>query len=125
MNTFCCCDTTSSYARKSRYLDEQQRCYKKRPCGCSNESYCCKQGATGPTGVTGATGPMGPAGVTGTSFLAKGTVATADNLPTTGNSIGDCYTCGTTGIMYIWDGQNWIDMGIVGGLATYNSPIIF
>jgi Collagen triple helix repeat (20 copies) len=70
------------------------------------------QGPQGNTGATGATGPQGPAG---TGLNMKGTVATAADLPTTGNAANDTYTALDTGHAWTWNGTTWIDIGPIQG----------
>jgi hypothetical protein len=52
-------------------------------------------------GIAGATGPTGPQG---TSIVFKGSVATFDDLPLTGNQVNDSYLVEADGNLYIWDG---------------------
>jgi hypothetical protein len=71
-------------------------------------------GGTGPTGATGADG------ADGTSVAIQGSVATSGNLPTSGNSEGDGYITQNTGHLWIWDGSNWVDAGLIQGPAGAN-----
>ena len=79
------------------------------------------KGDTGDTGATGATGPTGPTGDTGatgapgTSVNIKGEVATVENLPSSGNSIGDAYIVTADGNLYTWTGSAWLDVGQIVG----------
>lgn len=59
-------------------------------------------------GADGATGPQGPVGQ---PVNAKGSVATAGNLPATGNANGDAYEVG--GYIYVWNSTSaqWVNMG--------------
>lgn len=49
----------------------------------------------------------------------KGTVATAADLPMTGNVIGDTYNIAETGSNYAWDGQNWDKLSETLDLTPY------
>ena len=69
------------------------------------------QGPIGPTGNDGAPGPTGPTGAVGQGIAIKGTVATVGNLPTTGNTVGDCYIVESNGHLYVWNGVAWVDAG--------------
>lgn len=40
-------------------------------------------------------------------FKYKGTVATYDDLPKSGNQVGDVYNVDDTGANYAWDGSKW------------------
>ena len=79
-------------------------------------------GATGPQGEkgdTGATGPQGPVGPkgdkgdAGDGIQLKGTVASVDKLPATGNTAGDTYL--VAGHLYIWGNDAWADGGELQG----------
>lgn len=79
------------------------------------------QGAIGPTGspgsngLDGATGPTGPTGPVGAGITIKGTVPTVGDLPSTGNTPGDCYIVESNGSLYVWDGTAWFDSGQIVG----------
>src|SRR5215469_11493872 len=79
-------------------------------------------GATGPQGSTGPAGPQGPQGVPGQSVTIKGSVATAANLPTTGNQVGDGWITTDTGHLHVWTGTAWNDVGNVTGPAGPTGP---
>lgn len=74
-------------------------------------------GAQGPTGPTGPTGPAGANGMDGKSVTIKGSVSTAANLPTTGNTIGDGYIASDTGALHVWGGSSFTNVGQVRGPA--------
>lgn len=84
------------------------------------------QGLPGPQGIPGSTGGPGPAGQQGVQgiqgppgagVVVKGTVATAANLPTTGNSDGDLWITTDTGHGHVWSAasSNWTDIGQIQG----------
>ena len=52
-------------------------------------------------------------GADGTSINIKGSKDNVSQLPTVGNSEGDAYLIG--GNLYIWDGTNWKDVGVIKG----------
>jgi hypothetical protein len=79
-------------------------------------------GPTGPTGAasteagpTGATGPTGPTGATGDGFSLLGGLALIEDLPTTGNTVGDAYAVQEDGDVYVWDGTEWDNIGDILG----------
>lgn len=72
-------------------------------------------GAAGPSGPTGPQGPPGPAGAAGTGVDIKGSVPTAADLPTTGNTPGDGWIADDTGHLWIWGGSSWTDAGEIKG----------
>ena len=41
----------------------------------------------------------------------KGSVEQVSNLPPSSNQIGDAYIISTTGVTYVWDGEEWIVQG--------------
>ena len=49
----------------------------------------------------------------------KGTKATVDALPTTGNKVGDLWHVTADGGEYAWDGTNWQELGSVMDLSDY------
>lgn len=55
----------------------------------------------------------GEDGKDGTSVNIKGTVPTAGDLPTTGNTAGDGYL--VNGDLYVWDGDSWVNAGPIKG----------
>lgn len=75
-------------------------------------------GPQGPQGLTGPQGPVGPKGDKGDAgdgIQLKGTVASVDKLPTTGNTAGDTYL--VSGHLYIWENNSWVDAGELQGPA--------
>ena len=76
-------------------------------------------GPAGPQGLQGLTGPQGPAGPkgdkgdAGDGIQLKGTVASVDKLPATGNTAGDTYL--VSGHLYIWENGVWGDGGELQG----------
>lgn len=65
------------------------------------------------TGPPGPAGPAGPQGEPGTGIIFKGTVATAADLPATGNAIGDMYIALDTDDGYIWEASGWQLIGMI------------
>ena len=66
------------------------------------------------TDAEGAWGiPFRVRGADGTSINIKGSKENVSQLPTVGNSEGDAYLIG--GNLYIWDGTNWKDVGVIKG----------
>lgn len=59
------------------------------------------RGVAGPTGPTGATGATGPTGSQGQGIAITGTVATPQDLPSTGN-VGDAILVTSTNTLYVW-----------------------
>lgn len=53
-------------------------------------------------GTAGPQGPTGPTGAQGQGINMKGTVATVEDLPTTGNVNGDGYVVLSNGNVYVW-----------------------
>lgn len=45
------------------------------------------------------------------AFTYKGSVATVNDLPSSGNKVGDVYDVQATGMNYAWDGTKWDAMG--------------
>jgi hypothetical protein len=72
-------------------------------------------GVQGPAGGVGPQGPAGPQGQAGTGVEIKGSVATAADLPVTGNATGDSYIVQDTGHLWSWDGTKWVDGGEIQG----------
>ena len=83
------------------------------------------EGPQGEQGIQGQDGPEGPPGNPGTSITMKGSVATVDDLPTSGNIENDGYYCESNDDCYVWSGTEWINVGsIVGprGLQGVEGP---
>lgn len=57
--------------------------------------------------------PFKVKGADGTSIVPKGSKNSVADLPTTGNSPGDCYF--VNGYLYVWDGLTWINNGQIKG----------
>lgn len=74
-------------------------------------------GDTGPTGPQGDIGPTGPRGADGTSVNIKGSVASAADLPVTGDSPGDAYIVADSGHLWVYTGPDtgFVDAGNVVG----------
>nr|UWI13321.1 MAG: hypothetical protein [Bacteriophage sp.] len=51
--------------------------------------------------------------VTGQGVVIKGTLDSTDDLPTSGNEIGDSYVI--DGFLWVWNGSNWVNVGKVQG----------
>lgn len=51
--------------------------------------------------------------VTGQGIVIKGTLSSTDDLPTTGNEIGDAYVI--DGFLWVWNGERWVNVGKVQG----------
>ena len=76
----------------------------------------------GPAGadstVPGPQGPIGPSGPQGTSINIRGTVASINDLPASGNSINDAYIVSSNEDLYIWSDTNpdsWVNVGQIVG----------
>ncbi len=69
----------------------------------------------GDKGDTGPQGIQGPKGEDGTSVNIKGSVNTASELPTTGISEGDGYLTEDDGHLHVYNGSNFIDVGLIRG----------
>ena len=82
-------------------------------------------GATGPAGPQGSIGPTGSQGVPGadgTSIEIQGTVSTVNDLPATGNTVGDLWIVdqtgggATAGDGYVWTANSvWLNIGPLRG----------
>ena len=67
-------------------------------------------------GVAGPRGPAGPEGPRGGGVIIKGTLAGVNNLPASGNAVGDAYLVGNT--LWIWtEALQWADAGEFRGPA--------
>ena len=60
-------------------------------------------------------GEKGDTGSQGTSINIKGTVATVDLLPSSGNTDNDAYICSSDGDLYVWNGTSWSNVGSIVG----------
>jgi hypothetical protein len=72
------------------------------------------QGTPGASGATGAVGPQGAKGDPGSGVHVTGSVPTAAELPDDASE-GDAYIVTATGHLHVWDGDDWIDTGLVRG----------
>lgn len=52
--------------------------------------------------------------VTGQGVIIKGTLDSTDDLPTSGNEIGDGYVI--DGFLWVWNGSEWVNVGKVQGM---------
>jgi hypothetical protein len=52
--------------------------------------------------------------VTGQGVIIKGTLDSTDDLPTSGNEIGDGYVI--DGFLWVWNGSEWVNIGKVQGM---------
>lgn len=52
--------------------------------------------------------------VTGQGVIIKGTLDSTDDLPTSGNEIGDCWVI--DGFLWVWNGSDWVNVGKVQGM---------
>lgn len=52
--------------------------------------------------------------VTGQGVVIKGTLDSTDDLPTSGNEIGDSYVI--DGFLWVWNGSEWVNVGKVQGM---------
>ena len=77
-------------------------------------------GPTGPTGPQGDLGPTGPTGPRGGAVNVLGSFATPQELPSTGNQLSDAYIVGEETDLYVWEGNDWVN---VGGILGPQGPI--
>jgi hypothetical protein len=75
------------------------------------------QGTQGDTiqGAFGLQGTQGIKGSDGTSVNIKGSVPAEEDLPPAGNTVGDGYITENDGHLWIWNGANWVDAGVITG----------
>jgi hypothetical protein len=73
------------------------------------------QGPAGPTGPQGPQGDQGVQGPQGTGIHVLSAVATAADLPATGNTVGDTHLVMDSGDLHIWTGDRWQDIGHITG----------
>ena len=72
-------------------------------------------GAAGPQGPAGAQGAQGPKGDVGEGLHVTGSVADAADLLELDAEVGDAYIVTATDHLHIWDGDEWVDVGLVRG----------
>jgi microcystin-dependent protein len=77
-------------------------------------------GPEGPVGPIGPEGPVGPQGPVGEGLLILGSVASEEDLPESGNEIGDAYLIGED--LYIWNGSAWENVGSITGPEGPEGP---
>lgn len=79
------------------------------------------QGATGPQGPQGIQGPKGAPGENATVVNNKGTLGAEEDLPLTGNTVGDAYLIAND--VWMWDNNNsWTNLGPVQGAQGPEGP---
>lgn len=69
----------------------------------------------GPEGPAGPAGAAGTNGADGTSIVIKGSVQTVNDLPLTGDAIGDLFVIISTSDGYFWNGTTWQTIGTIRG----------
>ena len=80
------------------------------------------QGEVGPQGPYGPEGPQGPQGEAGSGITMKGSQPTEEDLPPTGNDLGDAYLVEEDDSLWIWDGGGWISGGSIQGPPGVQGP---
>lgn len=71
-------------------------------------------------GPQGPQGPIGPQGEAGTGVRIIGSLPDPDDLPATGNEVGDAWLI--DGDLWVWDGAAWENVGTVQGPAGPAGP---
>lgn len=74
------------------------------------------------TADPGPQGPQGPKGDPGTPIKLKATIATINDLPTSGNLYNDAYIVDSNNHIYVWQTTSWFDMGQVVGFDGPQGP---
>lgn len=74
-------------------------------------------GPAGPTGTQGPAGPVGPQGPAGLGLNIKGSVPTYSQLPAQPQPPNDAWTAADTGHLWVSNGTQWTDAGLVRGPA--------
>lgn len=69
------------------------------------------KGDKGDKGQKGDKGDKGDKGIKGEGFVPKGSVATVNDLPTTGNVAGDGWIVVADKNLYLWTGSTWNNIG--------------
>jgi hypothetical protein len=80
-------------------------------------------GAWGPVDTDALRGPVGPAGPAGPGIRILSAVATANDLPSTGNQPGDAHLVTATGNLHVWNGTGWTEIGHVQGPPGPAGPL--
>ena len=73
------------------------------------------QGAQGSQGAQGNIGSQGSQGTAGIGLNLLGEKNTPADLPSSGNSAGDCWNVASDGHLYAWNNANWVDVGQIRG----------
>ena len=80
------------------------------------------QGIQGEQGIPGPIGPEGPEGQPGTGIAIQGSVPSSADLPLSGNTEGDAWITADTGHLWVWDGTQWVDAGLIQGSDGPQGP---
>jgi hypothetical protein len=80
------------------------------------------QGVQGEQGIQGPIGPEGPEGQPGTGIAIQGSVPSVADLPLSGNTEGDAWITADTGHLWVWDGTQWVDAGLIQGSEGPQGP---
>jgi len=70
----------------------------------------------------GVKGDKGDKGDPGTGVVIKGSVPDSGSLPPTGNEPGDGWIASDTGHLWVWDGDSWVDAGLIQGPPGETGP---
>jgi hypothetical protein len=83
-----------------------------------------EEGPPGPQGSRGLTGATGPQGPPGSSVVITGSVPTSDDLPTGLGpaDAGKGWLAEDTGHLWVWDGTQWVDAGVISGPPGPQGP---
>jgi len=68
-------------------------------------------------------GTKGDKGDPGTGVVIKGSVPDSGALPPTGNQPGDGWIAADTGHLWVWDGDSWVDAGLIQGPPGATGPM--
>jgi len=71
---------------------------------------------------SGEKGDKGDKGDPGTGVVIKGSVPDSGSLPPTGNTPGDGYITEDDGHLWVWDGDSWVDAGLIQGPPGDTGP---
>lgn len=85
-----------------------------------------EEGVRGPQGIPGPEGATGPPGPAGSGVCIKGSVATSADLPAGDTGClrtCDAYIAEDTGVLWVWNGQEWVDVGQVRGPEGPPGPV--